>query len=158
MSWPSGPAQDAETGSGGMVTGCGATKGCIAYIGISYLTKTTAAKLGTASLANKAGKFTQPTSKTIDAALATFSGSTPANGAQPLINTSAAKGYPIINYEYAVVKKAQPSAAVASALKAFLKWTLTTGAGPTFLSAVGFEPLPSNVQTIAENQIASISG
>jgi phosphate transport system substrate-binding protein len=158
ISWPSAPAQDAETGSGGMVTGCQGIKGCIAYIGISYLAKTTAAGLGSASLANKAGKYTQPTAKTIDTALASFSGSTPTTGSQSLINTSAAKGYPIINYEYAVVKKTQPSAAVAAALKAFLKWTLTTGAGPTFLSAVGFEPLPANVKTIAENQIASISG
>jgi phosphate transport system substrate-binding protein len=158
VSWPSGPAQDAETGSGGMVTGCQGIKGCIAYIGISYLAKTTAAGLGSASLANKAGKYTQPTSKTINAALASFSGSTPASGSQALINTSAAKGYPIINYEYAVVKKAQPSAAVAAALKAFLKWTVTTGSTSTFLAPVGFEPLPSNVKTIAENQIASISG
>ena len=56
------------------------------------------------------------------------------------------------------MKKAQPSAAVAAALKAFLKWTVTTGATSTFLAPVGFEPLPSNVKTIAENQIASISG
>ncbi len=55
-----------------MVTGCGSTKGCIAYIGISYLSKTTAAGLGTASLANKAGKYTQPTSSTISAALGSF--------------------------------------------------------------------------------------
>ena len=101
---------------------------------------------------------TQPTSKTINAALGGFSGSTPANGSQSLINTSVAKGYPIINYEYAVVKKAQPSAAVASALKAFLTWTITKGADTTFLAPVGFEPLPSNVNTIAQNQIASISG
>jgi phosphate transport system substrate-binding protein len=158
VSWPAGAKQAAETGSGGMVTGCQSIKGCIAYIGISYLAKTTAAGLGSASLANKAGKFTQATAKTINAALASFSGSTPASGSQSLINTSAAKGYPIINYEYAVVKKTQPSAAQAAALKAFLKWTLTTGAGSTFLSAVGFEPLPSNVLTVAENQIAAISG
>lgn len=158
VSWPAGAKQAAETGSGGMVTGCQGIKGCIAYIGISYLAKTTAAGLGSASLANKAGKFTQATVKTIDAALASFSGSTPASGSQSLINTSAAKGYPIINYEYAVVKKTQSGAAQAAALKAFLKWTLTTGAGSTFLSAVGFEPLPSNVLTIAENQIAAISG
>jgi phosphate transport system substrate-binding protein len=158
VSWPAGAKQAAETGSGGMVTGCQGIKGCIAYIGISYLPKTTAAKLGTASLANKAGKFTQPTSKTIDTALASFSASTPPTGSQSLINTSAAKGYPIINYEYVVVKKAQPSAATAAALKAFLKWTVTAGSSSTFLSAVGFEPLPSNVKTIAENQIASISG
>jgi phosphate transport system substrate-binding protein len=158
VTWPSGPAQAAETGSGGMVTGCQGIKGCIAYIGISYLAKTQDAKLGTASLANKAGKFAQPTTKTINAALASFSGSTPANGSQSLINTSTAKGYPIINYEYAVVKKSQPNPAVAAALKAFLRWTITKGADASFLGAVGFEPLPSNVETIAENQIASISG
>jgi phosphate transport system substrate-binding protein len=158
VSWPAGAKQAAETGSGGMVTGCQGIKGCIAYIGISYLAKTTAAGLGSASLANKAGKFTQATAKTVNAALASFSGSTPASGSQSLINTSAAKGYPIINYEYAVVKKTQPSAPQAAALKAFLKWTLTTGAASTFLSAVGFEPLPSNVLTIAQKQIAAISG
>jgi phosphate transport system substrate-binding protein len=158
VTWPKAPGALAETGSGGMVTGCGSTKGCIAYIGISYLAKTQAAKLGAASLANKAGKYTQATNATINAALSSFSGSTPASGSQSLINTSAAGGYPIINYEYAVVKKAQSSAAVAAALKAFLKWTVTTGSSATYLSAVGFVPLPSNVQTIAETEISSISG
>jgi phosphate transport system substrate-binding protein len=158
VSWPSGASALAETGSGGMVTGCGATKGCIAYIGISYLSKTSAAGLGEASLANKAGKFTQPTTAAISAALASFSGSTPATGAQPLINTAAPTGYPVINYEYAVVKKTQSGAATAAALKAFLSWTLTTGASSKYLSAVGFEPLPANVTTIAKTLVSSISG
>jgi phosphate transport system substrate-binding protein len=158
VSWPSGASALAETGSGGMVTGCGATKGCIAYIGISYLSKTSAAGLGEASLANKAGKFTQPTTAAISAALASFSGSTPATGAQPLINTSAPTGYPVINYEYAVVKKTQSGTTTASALKAFLNWTLTTGASSKYLSAVGFEPLPANVTTIAKTLVSSISG
>ena len=157
VSWPSGAKQAAETGSGGMVTGCQGIKGCIAYIGISYLAKTTDAKLGTASVANKAGKFTQPTSKTINAALGGFSGSTPANGSQSLINTADPKGYPIINYEYMIVKKQQASAGVADALKAFLKWTITDGADPKFLDAVGFEALPSNVATVSQNLISGIS-
>jgi phosphate transport system substrate-binding protein len=158
VSWPSVSGALAETGSGGMVTGCGATKGCIAYIGISYLAKSTAAGLGEASLANKAGKFTQPSSSAIDAALASFSPTTPSSGAQALINTSAATGYPVINYEYAIVKKTQPDAATATALKAFLNWTLTTGAGSKYLSAVGFEPLASNGQTIATSLVNSITG
>jgi phosphate transport system substrate-binding protein len=158
VSWPSAPGALAETGSGGMVTACGTTKGCIAYIGISYLAKTQAAKLGEASLANKAGKFTQATPKTITAALGSFS-NTPANGSQSLINTSDPKGYPIINYEYAIVKKAQPDATTASALKKFLNWTLTTGASTTnFLDAVGFLPLPSSVNSIAQTEINSITG
>jgi phosphate transport system substrate-binding protein len=158
ITWPSAPGSLAETGSGGMVTGCGATKGCIAYIGISYAAKATAASLGTAALANKAGKFVTATPASINAALATFSGSTPKTGSQSLIDTTAPTGYPIINYEYAVVKTTQPSAAVAAALKAFLKWTITTGASSTYLGAVGFEPLPANVSTIAQAEISSISG
>jgi phosphate transport system substrate-binding protein len=126
ITWPSVSGSLAETGSGGMVSGCGSTKGCIAYIGISYLAKTQAAKLGEASLANKAGSFTQATPAAITAALGSFP-AVPANGGESLINTSAAAGYPIINYEYAVVDKKQPSAAEATAVKAFLNWIITNG-------------------------------
>jgi len=157
ITWPSVPGQLAETGSGGMVSGCGSTKGCIAYIGVSYQSKTTAAGLGTASLANKAGKFVQPTASTISAALASF-GSPPASGAQSLINTSAAAGYPVINYEYAIVKKTQPSAAEATVVKAFLNWIVTTGNTSTYLSAVNFQPLPSGTLGVAKTLINSISG
>jgi phosphate transport system substrate-binding protein len=157
ITWPSAPGALAETGSGGMLAACGTTKGCIAYLGISYLAKATAASLGTASLANKAGKFQQPTSAAISAALASFP-APPASGSESLINSSAAGGYPIVNYEYAVVKKTQPSKAEATAVAAFLKWVVTTGNTATYLSAVGFEPLPSNVQSIAQTLISSISG
>ena len=61
------PGALAETGNSGMVAGCAANKGCIAYIGISYLQKTQAAGLGTASAANKSGNFLQPTPATISA-------------------------------------------------------------------------------------------
>jgi phosphate transport system substrate-binding protein len=157
ITWPSAPGALAETGSGGMVTGCGSTKGCIAYIGISYLAKTTAAGLGEASVANKAGKFTQPTTAAIRAALSSFPAA-PASGAESLINTSAAAGYPIINYEYAIVKKTQPSAAEATAVKAFLNWILTTGDTTKNLSTVGFLPLPSATQSVSSTLVNSISG
>jgi phosphate transport system substrate-binding protein len=156
ITWPSAPGALAETGSGGMVSGCGSTKGCIAYIGISYQSKTTAASLGTASLANKGGQFVQPTATAINAALASFSSSTPANGAQSLIDTSAATGYPIINYEYGVVKTQQSSPAVAKALKAFLNWVVTTGNSSKDLSTVEFQPLPSNVVSLSQTLINSI--
>jgi phosphate transport system substrate-binding protein len=158
VTWPNTPKTAAETGSGGMVTGCGSIKGCIAYIGISYLSKTEDASLGTASLLNKGGGYVQPTTSAIKTALESFSGSTPKNAAQSLINTTAAGGYPIINYEYAVVMNKQPSAAEASALKKFLTWTITKGATSDFLSAVNFQPLPANVHSIATAQIASITG
>jgi phosphate transport system substrate-binding protein len=156
ITWPSAPGALAETGSGGMVTGCGSTKGCIAYIGISYLAKTQAAKLGEASVANKAGKFTQPTPAAVTAALASFPAA-PASGAESLINTSAPTGYAIINYEYAIVKKTQPSAAEAKAVKAFLSWILTTGDTSKNLDTVGFQALPSATLSTAQTLVSSIS-
>ena len=156
ITWPSAPGALAETGSGGMVTGCGSTKGCIAYIGISYEAKATAAGLASAALANKAGKYVQDTVPAVNAALASFP-SAPSSGAEPLINTSAAAGYPIINYEYAIVKKSQPSAAEASAVKAFLSWILATGDSSKNLDTVGFVALPSSTLSTAKSLVGSIS-
>ncbi len=154
VSWPSVSGAQAETGSGGMVKGCAAIKGCIAYIGVSYLTQIQSDNLGEALLANKSGQYSQPTSKTISQALATFSGKTPASGAQSLINGTA--GYPVINYEYGIVKAAQPSSAQADAIKKFLLWGITSGSSSKYLTPVNFEPLPSNVLTIAKNLINKI--
>ena len=157
ITWPSAPGALAETGSGGMVTGCGSTKGCIAYIGVSYLAKATAAGLAPAALANKAGKFVQDTTASVGAALASFPAA-PSSGAEALINTSAATGYPIINYEYAIVKKSQPSSAEASAVKAFLSWILSTGDSSKNLDTVGFVALPSSTLSTAQSLVSSISG
>jgi phosphate transport system substrate-binding protein len=157
ITWPSAPGALAETGSGGMVSGCGSTKGCIAYIGVSYLSKTSAAGLGEAELENGGGQYTQPTSSAITAALNSF-GAVPSTGAQPLINTKASTGYPIINYEYAVVNTTQSSSTKAALIKAFLTWTITTGNTSTYLSKVGFEPLPSGTLSTSKTLINAISG
>jgi phosphate transport system substrate-binding protein len=155
ITWPSAPGALAETGSGGMVTGCGSTKGCIAYIGVSYDAKAAAAGLASAALANKAGKFVQDTTSSVSAALASFPPA-PSSGAEALINSSAAAGYPIINYEYGIVKKSQPSSAEASAVKAFLSWILTTGDSAKNLSTVGFVALPSATLSTAQSLVSSI--
>jgi phosphate transport system substrate-binding protein len=155
ITWPSAPGSLAETGSGGMLTACGTTKGCIAYIGISYLTKATAAGLGTASLADKSGTFQAPTTATVNSAVSSFP-APPATGAESLINSSS--GYPIVNYEYAIVKKTQPSAAEAAAIKKFLTWVLTSGNSSTYLSTVGFLPLPASAKSVASTLVSSING
>jgi phosphate transport system substrate-binding protein len=155
VSWPSVPGATAETGSGGMVKGCAAIKGCIAYIGVSYASEIASDGLGTAALANKSGQFVLSSPSTITQALATFSGKTPASGTQSLINGTA--GYPIINYEYAIVKTTQPSSAEATAVKNFLTWGITTGSSAKYLTPVNFVALPSNVLAIAKALIAKIS-
>ena len=157
VSWPPAPGALAETGNSGMVAGCAANKGCIAYIGISYLAKTQAAGLGTASIANKAGKFLPPTAATISAEAAAFTASTPANEAISMIDGPAASGYPIVNYEYAIVKTSQSNAVQAEDIRAFLHWVVHTGqSASTFLDAVNFQPLPASVVTKSDALISKI--
>lgn len=157
ISWPNVSGALAETGNSGMVAGCQANKGCIAYIGISYLQKTQAAGLGTASLQNKAGKFVQPTASSIKAAAAAMTSKTPANESLSMINGPAAAGYPIVNYEYAIVKTSQSNGVQAQDIRAFLHWVVHTGQDPTtYLDPVDFQPLPSSVVSLSDKQIAKI--
>ena len=67
-----------------------------------------------------------------------------------------AQAYPIVNYEYAVVNTAQPSATRAEDLRAFLSRAITRGTAQ--LARVHFEPLPYSVVTLSVAQIAKIKG
>jgi phosphate transport system substrate-binding protein len=157
VSWPSVSGALAETGNGGMVSGCGATKGCIAYIGISYLAKTQAANLGQALLKNGAGQFLAPSSSTISAEASAETGKTPADETLSMIDANAPGGYPIINYEYAIVNTKQTDGTAAEDIRAFLHWCVTTGqSGSSYLDPVDFQPLPSAVVSLSDNQIAKI--
>jgi phosphate transport system substrate-binding protein len=156
VTWPSVPGALGEQGNSGMVAACGANKGCIAYIGISYAAKTAAAGLGQALLKNAAGNYVAPTSTSISAAANALTAKTPANEAFSMINGPAATGYPIVNYEYAIVSKSQPSATTTQDIRAFLDWAVTTGNLATYLDPVDFQPLPGPVVSLSEKQIAEI--
>jgi phosphate transport system substrate-binding protein len=157
VSWPHVPGALAEEGNGGMVSGCKATPGCVAYIGISYLNKTDAAGLGEAQIANASGNYLLPDASTITAEAASFVSKTPANEALSLINGPAVDGYPIINYEYAIVNTKQSSTTVAQDVQAFLHWALTAGESASYLSQVQFQPLPASVVSLSDAQIAKIT-
>jgi phosphate transport system substrate-binding protein len=127
---------------------------------VSYLTKATAAGLGYAQLKNKSGNYELPTQAAISAAAASFTSSTPTNGAVSMIFGPAKDGYPIINYEYAIVPSTQSSAGAAQATKAVLAWAIdpSGGSASTFLNQVNFVPLPSAVVSLSAKLIAKVSG
>ena len=128
----------------------------MAYNGISFLSEALKDKLGYASLANTVGTFALPTTAAIQAAVAPFVNLTPPNETIALIDGPAPTGYPIVNYEYAVVSATQPSAAKAGAIRSFLRWALTAGNGAGYLGRYGFQPLPATLVALGERQIAEI--
>ena len=156
VNWPHVPGELAEKGSLNLLHACESTVGCVAYNGISYLSQAQGAGLGEAELANYAGQYTLPTPASIQASVASFVPLTPPNETISMIDGPAAAGYPIVNYEYAVVSTRQPSAGKASEIRAFLRWVITTGNQPAYVNTVGFQPLPSALVTLGQQQITEI--
>ncbi len=159
VAWPNVTGAVAAQGNGGMVQACQHNPGCIAYIGVSYLNQATAAGLGYAALKNKTGSYELPTQATTAAAAASFASSTPASGAVSMIFGPAADGYPIVNYEYAIVPSKQPNALDAQGVKAVLAWAIdaTGGNAPTYLDQVGFVALPAPVVALSTKLIAKVT-
>jgi len=156
--WPAAPGALGESGNSGMGSGCKATPGCVAYIGISYLTQTLQAGRGYAALGNGHGQFLVPTQATIAAEAAGFVKKTPANGTISLIYGNINNGYPIVNYEYAIVSDKQASSSTAKNIRSVLEWASNPkyGNNSSYLSQVNFQPLPSKVEAQTVKQVLSI--
>jgi phosphate transport system substrate-binding protein len=156
MAWPPAPGARAYSGNQGMVDGCQHTAGCVAYIGISFQSAANTAHLGEAKLANTLGQWELPNRTSIDAAVASFVSSTPTNETISMVDGPASGGYPIVNYEYAIVSTRQHSATTARDLQAFLHWIITTGNSSLYLGPVQFQPLPGEIVSLSDAQIAKI--
>ena len=158
--WPNASGALGEVGNSGMVSGCKATPGCVAYIGISYLTQALQSGLGYAQLQNAKGNYVLPTNAAIADEAAAFVNSTPANGTISLIYSGrTATGYPIVNYEYAIVSTHQSSSTTAKAIRSVLEWANSANGGNTvsYMAQVNFEPLPAKVRVQSQKQILKIS-
>jgi phosphate transport system substrate-binding protein len=157
VSWPAVQGGIGANGNPGMVNATKGTPYSIAYIGISFEKTTDSAGLGEAALENKAGKFVLPDATTVSAAVKEMASKTPADERISLIFAPGPQSYPIINYEYAIVKELQP-AQKADALKAFLKWASspTGGNASHYMKAVGFVALPAAIQELSNKQIDKI--
>jgi len=158
ISWPTITNELGENGNGGMVSGCQATSGCIAYVGISYLNSVLSDGETYAQLENGNGQYEMPTSTTVAAEAAGFTAKTPASGTISMIDGKINGGYPIVNYEYAIVNKSQSSATTAKAIRSLLEWAIDPSYGQSsqYLSQVRFEPLPVKIVTQSYKQIKAI--
>lgn len=158
INWPRVQGAIGAQGNPGMVNATKGTPYSVAYIGISFKKATDSAGLGEAMLKNRAGRFVLSNARTDAAAVAATVGKTPPDERVSLIFASGANSYPIINYEYAIVKSHQRSAEMGKELKTLFNWAISPKGGnsPSFLSQVGFVSLPASVRALSERQIAKI--
>ena len=158
ISWPKVDAEKAVDGNEGVVKTLAETPYSIGYVGISYADQIAKAGLGTAMVKNQVGKFLQPNPQSIADAAAELDPRTPPYERITLVFAPGDNSYPLINYEYAVVSKSQPSVAMAHALRHFLLWAIseTGGNSKDYLKPVGFIALPDFIRGLSQRQIAQI--
>ncbi|MHB8380481.1 MAG: phosphate ABC transporter substrate-binding protein PstS [Acidimicrobiales bacterium] len=158
IAWPTISNALGENGNGGMVSGCAATPGCIAYVGISYLTSVLGDGQTYAQLENGVGQYELPTAAAAATEAAGFTAKTPANGTISMVDGKVPGGYPIVNYEYAIVNKNQSSASIATAVRSLLEWTIdpSYGGSAQYLGQVRFDSLPVRIVTQSYKQIKEI--
>jgi phosphate transport system substrate-binding protein len=77
---------------------------------------------------------------------------------QSLIYASGGNSYPIVNYEYLMVRIAQKSSDRAMGIRTFLSWLIdpAQGSAPEHLSPVNFVPLPDGVLAKVKTAIPRI--
>ena len=158
VTWPAIKNSLAEQGNGGMVSGCSSTPGCVAYIGVSFLTQGLGDGLGYAQLKNGVGQYMMPTAKAVATEATGYTRITPSNGTISMINGHVKNGYPIINYEYAIVNKKQSSPATAQSVRSLLEWAISPKFGNSnqYLSQIRFLALPTRVAEQSFKQIHKI--
>lgn len=158
VSWPAVQGELGANGNPGMVTALKGNPYSVAYIGTSYQNAIESDGMGIAALGNRAGRFVLPSEATAKAAAAVMVSKTPKDQRISLIFAPGANAYPIINYEYAIVNRRQPSADTAAALRKLLTWAINPNGGnaPHFLNQVHFVALPAPVAQLSTAQINQI--
>jgi len=160
IAWKAVPGEVTTRGNAGMVKACGANPGCVAYVGVSAERAAVDAGLGEALVRNPAGSFLKPSHDTVTAALYSAEQLNPGDMRQSLVYAAGANSYPIVNFEYLMVKVAQPDANRALAIRTLLSWLIDpqNGNSPEQLSTVDFVPLPDGVRAKVQAAIARITG
>jgi phosphate transport system substrate-binding protein len=160
IAWKPVAAELTARGNAGMVKTCGATPGCVAYVGVSGERAAVDAGLGEALLRNASGSFLKPDHDSVTAALYSAQELNPRDLRQSLVYAAGANSYPIVNFEYLMVKVTQPDANRALAIRTLLSWLIdpSNGNSPQALSTVDFVPLPDGVRTKVSTAIARITG
>jgi phosphate transport system substrate-binding protein len=157
IAWPAAPNGLTADGNAGMIAKIHDTPYSIGYVGVSFHGDVAKAGIGTAALKSYDGEFLLPTPQSIEAAAAALWPRTPADERLTLVNAPGANAYPLINYEYAVVSKKQPSPETAAALRSFLLWAIAPDeTNAQHLADANFIPLPAHVWVLSHDQIEDI--
>jgi phosphate transport system substrate-binding protein len=146
--WPAGVGARGSSGVAGVVT---KTAGALTYVDIAYSLQN---KLRVGWVQNKAGKFTSPGLRGIQASASVLPKKISDFTQLKLVDPPKSAGnlaYPISTFTYVI---APTSSGKAADLRKFIYWAVTRG--QTYGKPLLFQPLPSQVQAYAYREIKKI--
>ena len=155
--WPAGldgkqpafPKGEGGNGNAGVAGDVQGGAGTIGYVELAYALQS---GLNYAAVQNAAGAFVVPDSGSVAADAAAFPGVSATN--YLIVNGSGAGSYPISTYSWVIVYQKQSNANNGIALGKMLDWMAT--AGQADAAAIGYVPLPGNIQSLAITAINSM--
>ncbi|MGC8670203.1 MAG: phosphate ABC transporter substrate-binding protein PstS [Thermoprotei archaeon] len=147
VNWPKNPALHGAVGNSGIISFMAETPYSIGYVAMTYTVQMKQAGLGYAALINRAGNAVLPSTATVMNAAQQYLNQIPADGRIAIAFAPGADSYPIATFEYVIVKKVQPSSAVAVAVKKFLTWAVSPNGGSSeyYMGKLDLIPLPQSV-------------
>jgi len=161
VNWPKNPELHGGVGNSGVIDVLSSTPYSIGYVAMTYTAQIESAGLGYAALINRAGNAVLPSVQTVMNAASQYLNQIPPDGRIGIAFAPGSNSYPIATFEYVIVKKVQPSSAVANALKQFLTWAVSPdgGSAPHYMGKLDLIPLPQPVvQKVVIPLIDQISG
>ncbi len=155
--WPAGldgkqpafPKGEGGNGNAGVAGDVQGGAGTIGYVELAYALQS---GLNYAAVQNSAGAFVVPDSTSVAADAAAFPAVSATN--YLIVNGSGAGSYPISTYSWVIVYQKQSNANNGIALGKMLDWMAT--AGQSDAAAIGYVPLPANIQSLAIATINSM--
>jgi phosphate transport system substrate-binding protein len=111
-------------------------------------------RLEYAKLQNKAGEYVEPSFKAVSVAAAGAAKNMPADLRVMITDADGKESYPISAFTWLLVYKNAKDKEKAKAIVGFLRWAMTDG--QQYAEDLYYAPLPNEVRTMAEKNIATI--
>jgi phosphate transport system substrate-binding protein len=148
VQWPTGFGASKNEGVAAMVK---QTPGAFGYVELIFALQN---KMAYGSVKNAAGKYVRGSPEGVTAAAAAAAKTMPADYRVSITNAPGADSYPISSFTYLLIPLKFADPAKGAAVKDFLTWMLDHGEAEA--PALGYAPLPKQVQVMVRKTIATV--
>ena len=150
VNWPTGLG---GRGNEGVTQQVRQLEGSIGYVELVYATSNS---LAYASVKNAAGEFVLPTLGSVTAAAAGARLDATTDFRVSITNAAGRQSYPIASFTWLLIKKDNPDAAKARAIRDYLNW-MVAPAQQQVAGTLGYAPLPKPVAALVQARIRTLT-